>query len=327
MRTLLKSVYALAATLAVVATPCISSYAQEFPTKPIHLITNGGADTPNDLFLRVLGEEMRKSLGQPVLVENKVGGGGALAYEYVAKEAAADGYTYLLGNLPLMAIFPLATKDLRFDPVKDFTPVTGIGELNLAWGSKPDSPWKNFPEMIAYIKARPNQLFYGDTSVFTRLWTEGLLGHYGISVTRVPYSNASDAFRDVLAGGLDVQYMPLGSLLSMSNGDKKPLIMAVTSRQRDPLAPDVPTMIELGAPQLAIGGNYTIVARAGTPNPIVEKVGGVIARAVDQADVQATLGKLGITRLARTPDEVKKDFAGLVDTFTGIAKRIDLKPE
>jgi tripartite-type tricarboxylate transporter receptor subunit TctC len=327
MRTLLKRSWLLLATAGALASFPLAAGAQEYPTKQVRFITNAGPGTPADLILRVVGEEVRKTLGQPVIVESKVGGGGVIAYNFVAKEAPADGYTFLLGNLPLMALFPLTVKNLQFNPTADLTPVTGVAELPLAWASQPDSPWKNFDEMVAYIKARPDQMFYADTSVFTRVWTEGFLGRFGLKVTRVPYSNQADSYRDLTVGTINVQFAPLGTLQGLERGDKRPLIMAITGQQRDPALPDIPTVGELGAPELAVGGNFTLVARTGTPQVAIDKMRTAVVQALNQADVQAALKRAGVPVLVRTPEQLQTVLAQLVETFTGIAKRINLQPE
>ena len=162
-----------------------SAAAQDYPSRPIRFITNAGPGTPADILLRVVGAEASKTLGQPVIVEAKLGGGGVIAYQYVAKEAPADGYTFLLGNLSLSALFPLTVKNLSFDAIKDFEPVVGLAELRLAFATQPAAPWQDFNSMVTHIKANPNKYFYGNTSAFTGVWTEGLLGHYGMKVTEV----------------------------------------------------------------------------------------------------------------------------------------------
>src|ERR1700676_3230997 len=103
------------------------AFAQDFPSKAVRLISSSGPGTPNDIVLRALANQLSKKLGQPVVVENKLGAGGLIAYEYVAHQAPADGYTYLLGNVLFMSLFPLTVKNLSFDPVKDFTPIIGMG--------------------------------------------------------------------------------------------------------------------------------------------------------------------------------------------------------
>src|SRR5262249_41042185 len=143
-----------------------------------------------------------------VLVENRTGAGDAIAYDYVARQAPADGYTILVGNLPNVAVTAVTSKELQFDPAKSLPPIAGLADGVLVLASPATAPWKTFAEFVSVVKSSPGKFFYGESSSFSRLLMEGLLADLGLDITRVSYSATADNFRDLVAGTTQVGWMP-----------------------------------------------------------------------------------------------------------------------
>ena len=291
------------ALCAVLAAAAASAPAQTYPSKPIRFITATAAGTTVDIRARQVGERVAKSIGQPVIVENRPGAGGTLAATYVAR-AAPDGYTVLVGTVAEQAIAPAIYPRLDYDPRKDFAPITQYAETATLLVANPGLGVNSVQEVIALAKAKPGQLSLGSwgNGTLTHLLTVQFAQVAGIDIKHVPYKNQAQALSDVVGGQIDLFWdYPVTSLSFIKAGRLRGL-MVVGNRRVQPL-PDVPSAAEAGLPairHLAWGGFF---APAGTPRPVVDRLNAEIVKALRSAEMERILAEQGSRVVTNTPDE------------------------
>ncbi|HEX6635317.1 MAG TPA: tripartite tricarboxylate transporter substrate binding protein [Usitatibacter sp.] len=290
----------LAVLLAAFAT---AAYAQPYPSKPIHFVVPYPAGGPLDTVARLLGQKVSESVHQPVVVENKPGAGGNIGADYVAK-AAPDGYTILMGAVATHAINPTLYRNIPYDPVKDFAPVTEVAWTPNVLVVNPSLPVSNVKEFIAYAKAHPGELNFGSGST-------GSAGHLagelfktmaGVQMVHVPYKGAGPAMQDLIGGQIQLMFDNLASSLGQVRAGKV-RALAVTTAKRSTLAPDLPTIAESGLPGFDISTWFGIFAPGGTPQPVVQRLHDAFVAALHAPDVQATMKKMGAEPVGNTPEE------------------------
>lgn len=288
--------------------------AQSWPGKPLALIApyppGGGVDT----VARLVGERLAARLGQPVNVDNKPGAGATLGATALAR-SPADGYTLMLGSIVDYAIAPHVHKNLPFDQQRDFIPVLELGFGTVALIVNADLPARNVAELIALAKAKPGELSYASTGVggLQHLNAEMFKQMAGIDLVHVPYKGSSQLMPDLLAGRIPLSIDSLPAHLPhLKTGKTRAL--AVASRNRSPLLPDVPTMAEAGLTGYETATNYTLFAPAKTPADIVAQLNRETNAVLTMPEVAEKLASLGIvitggsteTAVARTAAEVAK---------------------
>lgn len=314
---------ALAAFAAAAALAAGATAAQDFPVKPVRIIVNNNPGVTPDIVARVLAPELSRQLGQSVIVENRSGADGRIGYEYVAKQAAPDGYTLALASASQLAILPWITKDLRFEPMKDLPPVVGLVKSRYVFAASARQPWKSFNEMVAFAKANPGKLNYGSSGVTTRFATEAVIRSLGLKIALIPY-RAGSAYQQALVAN-EVQVGMLTESSALAQGDKvRPL--AVTGEPRAAAFPNVPTFAELGHPRVP-GTTYELNVPLGTPKSAVDKLYAAAAQALRQPEVKAHLTKIGMEVLGETPEAAGKRYAEEARLFAEIARDIGVKPE
>ena len=292
-----------AALCAVLAALAAMALAQTYPSKPIRFVTAMAAGTTVDIRARQVGERVAKSIGQPVIVENRPGAGGTLAATHVAR-AAADGYTVLVGTVAEQAIAPAIYPRLDYDPRKDFAPITQYAETATLLVANPGLGVSSVQELIALAKAKPGQLSLGSwgNGTLTHLLTVQFAQVAGIDIKHVPYKNQAQALSDVVGGQIDLFWdYPVTSLSFIKAGRLRGL-MVVGSRRVQPL-PEVPSAAEAGLPamrHLAWGGFF---APAGTPRPVVDRLNAEIVKALRSAEMERILAEQGSRVVTNTPDE------------------------
>ena len=322
-RTLLAgaSVAALAASLAAPLA------AQTYPSRPIRYVVPFAAGAGVlDIMARIVSQHLGISLGQQVVVDNRPGAGGNVGAEIAAK-AAPDGYTMLMGNTALV-VSPYLFAKLPFDPLTDFVPVTQVNSAPLLLVVHPSLPVTSVAELIAYAKARPGQLNYGSGGIGTTpfLATELLKSLAGIDVVHVPYKGGAPALADLVAGQLSfmIENVP-GTLPFVKDGKLRAL--AITSRQRLPLVPEVPTMIEAGVADYEMIGWNGIFLPKGTPAEITTRLNADLVKVLGTGEMKEQLGKLGAEPVGSTPAA----FAAFVQAesrrWGKIIKDLGIKPE
>lgn len=300
-RTLLKT--ALAAIAASAAPWPALAQASNYPNRPIRFIVPFAPGGVTDFMTRLMSKEFGDALGQPVVVENRGGSGGMIGSDLVAK-AQPDGYTILLGTSATHAMNPHVS-DVNFDPIKDFAPVGLYGSNSAVLVVNPSLPVNTFQELIAYVKANPGKLSYASQGVGTsgHLAGELLKQQAGLDLVHVPYKGSGPALADVLGGQVPMMFDNITpSLPHIRAGKLRPL--AVTSRDRSPLLPDVPTLAESGLPDFEVVGWIAIFAPAGTPEPIIRTLNKAMHTAIDRPEILQKLHDAGIKPALSTPEQL-----------------------
>jgi tripartite-type tricarboxylate transporter receptor subunit TctC len=282
-----------------VATPAV---AQPYPAKPITIVHGFGAGGGADILLRTVTPTIAERLGQPVVIDYKVGAGGNIAFTHVAR-AAPDGYTLLMAT-PGLITNPFVYADAKYDPLRDFTPVGPIGSVPQVLVVNPAMTVRSVADLIALAKAKPGTLNYSSSGVGTSLHLTGELFRFAaaIDIVHVPYKGAMQAEADIVSGQVQMMFNVLPSALPLiKSGQLRPL--AVTSATRAATLPDTPTMIEAGLPGFTALTWNGIVAPAGTPAPIVARLNAAITAALDTPDVRERLAGMGQDAWSSTPEQ------------------------
>jgi tripartite-type tricarboxylate transporter receptor subunit TctC len=285
------------------ALAAFAAAAQDFPNKPIKMIVPYAAGGLPDTMTRIIGIRASETLGQQIVVENRGGAGGITGSEAVAK-SAPDGYTLLVADVGQVAINPHIFSKLPYDPQKDLTPVSLIGISALFLALHPSVPANDFRELIAYIKANPGKVNYGSSGQGSihHLATEALKAALGLDIVHVPYKGTGQAVPALLGGQVAMLYSALPSIESHLKAGKLKVV-AVSTLKRSSEAPDVPTVSELGVPGYDFAPQIGVLAPAGTPAPIVQKLSAEIARASKHPDTVKRFTQLGIDAVGSTPQE------------------------
>ncbi len=317
---MLKRVLALAAA----ALFAVHAHAQSYPAKPIRFILPFPTGSATDQIARIVGKDMADTLGQPVVVENKPGAGGAIAAEYVAK-SPPDGYTLFIGSNTQLAANPSLFKALSYDPVKDFTPVVRMTTQPSAFLVRLDFPAKNIAEFVAYAKASPKKLSagYGASSAQVAIAQLERLG--GFEALEVPYKGMPLAVVDTIGGTVDFTVGDMGSAIAQVKGGKLKSL-GVTSEKRNPLVPDWPTVSET-YPGFDVIGWHAIVAPLNTPRDIRNKLYDAAAKALAKKEVIDALAGLGVTPGLMNPDELGAYIPSEVKRWSEMIKQAGIQPE
>jgi len=315
-----KSLLALAAA----ALFALHAQAQPYPSKPIRFILPFPTGSATDQISRIVGKEMSETLGQPIVVENKPGAGGAIAAEFVAK-SPPDGYILFVGSNTQLAANPGLFKTLSYDPVKDFAPVVRMTTQPSAFLVRPDFPAKNIAEFVAYAKANPKKLSGGYGASSAQVAIAQLESRGGFEVLGVPYKGIPLAVVDTIGGTVDFTVGDMGAALAQVKGGKLKSL-GVTSEKRNPLAPDWPTVSET-YPGFDVIGWHTIVAPANTPRDIRNKLYDAAAKALAKKEVIDALATMGVTPGVMNPDELGTFIPAEVKRWGEMIKQAGIKPE
>ncbi len=315
---------AAAAALALVAAPAA---AQDYPSRPIALIVPYAAGGGNDVMARIVADKMGAALGQPIVVENRGGAGGSIATRQVA-HAAPDGYTLGLGGTGTLAIDPTLYPNVGYDPRKDFAPVGLIATSALVVVVHPSVPARTIPELIALAKAEPGGLAYASAGVGSgiHLGAELFASMAGIKLTHVPYKGSAPALTDLLGGPVQIYFSSLPPAIGLVQ-DGKVRALAVTGPERSKIFPDLPTVAESGLPGYAAVLHYGIVAPAGTPRPVIDKLAGALRTAIASPDVQRRIAADGAEVMGMTPDQYAADIDREEAKWSDVVRRSGAKAE
>lgn len=273
-------------TLLIATCSTWASAQSSFPSKPIRVVIGFPAGGPLDQHARLLSERLQQVLGQPVIIDYKSGAGGTVGAQDVMK-AAPDGYTLMLANTGVMVINPALYSKLPYGTLKDFIPVARTAMQPLALLVNPNVPVNNLKEFISYTRARPGQINYGSAGNggISHLVPEMFKTATGLFMVHIPYRGSAPAFTDLMAG--QVQFMA-ESIPQAANYHKQGKVkaLAVTSKERNPALPDVPTVIESGVPNFEVVGFYGFLAPAGTPPDVVAKLSDAFRQVLNMPDVR-----------------------------------------
>jgi tripartite-type tricarboxylate transporter receptor subunit TctC len=276
--------------------------AQGFPARPITVVVPFPPGSSSDLIPRALAPLVSQSLGVAVVIENRPGAAGSIGAAQVAK-AAADGHTLLLTPTGVLAINQWLYKALPYKPEKDFAPIVNAGSTPNLLVVHPSVPAANLKELIALAKAQPNSLSYasGGNGTTSHLCGEVLKFTAGIDIVHVPYKGPAPAHQDLLAGRVPMMCDNLSNVLPHVRAGRLRAI-ALTAPKRHPQAAEVPTAEEAGLPGVDVGVWYGIVAPAGTPAPVVEKLNAEFVKALRAAPVTERMEALGLSVVADSPE-------------------------
>jgi tripartite-type tricarboxylate transporter receptor subunit TctC len=297
------------ALLSLVFISC-STLAQQYPTRPIHILIPFTPGSAADIIARAMEPTLREKLGQSLVIDNRGGAGGNIAAELTAK-SAPDGYTIMMGTIGTHAINYSLYSKLPFHPIRDFTPIALVGESPNVLVLNPHVPANSIKELIALAKARPGQLNYGSSGAGTsvHLSAELFSSMAGIKMVHVPFKGATEALTALLGGQLDLMFASLSSSIPLIKSGRLKAF-AVTGSQRSPTIPELPTMAEAALPGYAAAAWYGIVGPAGIPQPIVAVLNNTALAALNTQEVKNRLFASGVEVRTSTPEQ----FARLIES-------------
>jgi tripartite-type tricarboxylate transporter receptor subunit TctC len=304
---------------------CAGAQAQNYPTKPIRMIVTAAAGGITDIMTRIMSEQIVKTLGQPMIVENRPGAGGAIAVEYVAK-SPADGYTLVIVNVGNAAIAPWVTKQLTYDPLKDLTGVAPVAEVPTIVAIYSKLPVNTLKEFMEYGKK--NDLFYGSAGNATmpHLAAEVLSHLGGFKMTHVAYKGAAPAGVDLAAGRVHLSMLGVGSVRAqLAAGTVR--VLAVAAPQRIAALPDVPTFVEAGVKGYDITNWFGVLAPAATPRDVVQTLNNHIGQAFTLQSTVQRLSDAGILPMKESVEQFQKRIVTDHNKWRDIVQRAGIKPE
>jgi tripartite-type tricarboxylate transporter receptor subunit TctC len=301
--------------------------AQPWPAKPVKLIVGFPAGGGTDITARLLAQKLTDLNGQQFVVENRAGATGMIGAK-AAATAPPDGYTLLMGHVNSQAIAPSLMDKPPYDTLKDFIPVMYVGFAPNVLTINANTPAKSVQELIAYARTKPGGLSFASPGVGStnQLAGELLRVETGAPLVHVPYKGSAPAIVDLLGGQVDMNFDTLSSVSQHLKAGKM-RALAVTTPQRDPDLPDVPTMQELGFKSLEMTNWYGIMAPAGTPQPVVTKLYEQLRGIMDQPDVKAKLVELGVRHQRMTPEQFGQFVRSENVKYKEIGRRTGVKME
>jgi tripartite-type tricarboxylate transporter receptor subunit TctC len=324
IRTLL-SFTALAFAVGTTAHAQAPAPAAAYPTKPIRLIVpfppGGGTDSVS----RLVAQELQKSTGWTVVVENKAGAGGMIGLQEAAR-ARNDGYDIVMGQVDNMVIAPAVQRTGQLDPIKELTPVIQVATSPFLFMAATDSKYKTLNDWVSEAKANPGKLSYGTAGygTFTHLAVELLQKAGNFKATQIPYKGAAPAITDVLGGQIPMAALSIASGMPHIQGGKV-RGLAVTSAQRSPALPDVPTVAESGLPGFEAMLHFGLLAPAATPRSVIDGLNGELKTLLVSEEVKKRIAADGGDPFASTPAEYEAYIARETAKWSALIRRLDLK--
>ena len=296
-----KFVYAFTAMLCLLSCHSVFAQSNNYPNRQIKIISPFATGGIADGFSRIIAQGLSESLGQPVIVENKTGGGGNIGADFVAK-SPADGYTLIMGSIGTHAVNPYLVKNMPYDPLKDFVPVVFVLDAEGLLAVNPNLPVKNVAELIAYLKANPGKVSYGSGGIGTasHLAGELFVMTAKVDMTHIPYKGNALAITDLIGGQTQVMFATMPTILPYIKSDKL-RGLAVTGASRDPSMPDLPSISET-LPGFDVKNWIGLFAPVGTPPAIVKKLHDEVAKIMQQPAVQKKLEAEGAKYYPMTPE-------------------------
>jgi tripartite-type tricarboxylate transporter receptor subunit TctC len=298
--------------------------ADDYPSRPITIVAVFGPGSASDTICRIIADKLSPALGQPVIVEDRPGADGALAALYVHHQPA-DGYTLLMGTNSPLSADPFIHRGLGYDPIKDFVPITRVGSFTLMLVVDPKLPIHSIQELVDYAKANPGKLSFASGN------TAGIVGGYTvakwaeISMLHVPYKTTGPALMDIIAGRVSMMFADFTAAQPhVKAGTVRPL--AISRIQRSSLYPDLPTMDEAGVKGFNLDAWAGLVAPAGTPAAVVQKLNTALREIIDSPDVQTRFKNVGFEGFSSTPEELAAFIKVQLGVWEKMVKDADIKP-
>jgi len=323
---LLRAVFAAALALAAGASAARAE--DTFPNRPIRMLVGFGAGGSTDVAARIVAQKMAEVLRQTVVVENKTGASGLIAAEDVAK-SPPDGYTLMLASQTVLAVAPRLYRKAAVDPIKDFAAVAYCGASPLVLVVNPSFPAHTTADVIAAAKANPGKIIFGTGGTGTTPHIASEMFQYaaGIRMTHVPYRGEAGAINDLVAGQIPAMFANLSAIMGQLEAGTLRAI-AVTSPQRSPLAPDVPTVAET-LPGFAAETWFGLVAPAGTPHDVIAKLNAAAVQALASDDAKKRYAELGMTNNGEggtTPEQLDTYIKSEIAKWAKVIKDADIQP-
>ena len=304
------------------------AFAQAYPDKAVRMIVpfppGGGAD----ILGRIVGQKLSEQLGQPVVVDNRAGASGNIGAELVAK-APSDGYTILMGALTSHSInYTLERKILRYDLKADLTPITIVASVPPVLVINPSVPARSLMELIAYAKAKPGNLSYGSSGPGSpqRLVAEMFKLRTGVDMLHVPYQGTGPVIIAVIGGQVQAVFEAVIATLPHIKAGKL-RALAVTTAQRVPMLPDVPTATEAGLPNFDVSSTFGILAPAGTPKPIINRLNNELIKIVQLPDVKEKFLQQGAVSTFTTPEQAAQHIHSEIAMWAKVIKEAHILPD
>jgi len=311
--------------MALVAAPLLA-WGADYPAKPLHLIVPFAPGGGNDVLARLISTHLAAGLGQQVVVDNRPGASGITATDIVAK-SAADGYTVLLGFIGPLALSPALTK-VPYDPLADFVPLDFLAESYHILVVNPAVPARSVKDLVALARSQPGKLNYASSGQGANLHliTEIFKNATGIEMVHVPYKGAGPATTAVIAGEAQVVFGSISSSLSYVRANRL-VALAVTSPQRSPLAPDVPTLIESGVGDVDVPSWYTLLLPARTPVDAAERLRGDLKRVAADREFREQLARQAFEVQILPPGQYARFLKGEMEKWATVVRRNGIRAE
>jgi len=309
----------------LVGLPLQAQAQSDYPNRPIRLIIGFPAGGSTDIVGRVVAQKLSERLGQAVVVENKGGAGGTIGTDAAAK-AAPDGYTLTLGTTSTMAVAPGAYSKLGYDPIKNFAPISLVAVTPYLLVVNPQVPANTLAELVTLAKSQPDKLNFasaGNGST-TQLAMEMLNDVAGMKMTHIPYKGNADADLAILSNQAQVLFGSMPALLQHAKTNKL-RALAVGTPKRSPALPDVPTVAEQGYPGFEAALWLGVLAPAGTPKPIIDKLNKELVAIAATPDFKAAMDKNGADATSNTPEQFANLIKNEVSKYGSIVKKLGIK--
>ena len=324
---MMRRFFAATAVFFAAAVSVGSAVAAEYPTRTIRLICPYAAGGLTDILARMLAKRLSERLGQPVVVENRTGAGGILGVEAAAK-AAPDGYTIALFSQGLASVNASLYKDLSYDTLKDFVPLSLVTTFSMVLVGNPDSRPATMADFVTMARANPGKLNYGSAgnASTSHLAMELLKDQLGIDVMHVPYKGESAAFSEVMGGRLSVMFTTLGGGKQLiESGKLRPL--AIASSKRSPLIPEVPTIAETASPGFEVLGWYAILAPTGVPTPIADLLSKELMAIAKEPETIAWMTSRGMDAVGSSQADLASVIKSETERWGAVVKKTGIKPD
>lgn len=324
-RTYCSGLAGLAAAVVACTAPS-TALAQSFPSRPVKLVVPYSPGGLPDTVARALSPHLSQALGQTVYVENKTGAGGSVAAAAVT-QSPADGHTLLVTDGPLLTVSPLVNKNVAFKVDRDFAPVSLVGKAPLFLAVNASVPANTLDEFVALAKSKPGKLNYGSSGIASihHLTAEAMKDALGLEIAHIPFKGSANSVPAMIGGDVDMVFASPPSLTGFVKSGRAKLI-AINSLKRSPLAPDVPALAEK-ARGFDFAFNVAVLARAGTPKEITERIAAEIAKIVKRPDVVEQLQAAGVDPVGGSPEQLASALKSEGERLAAAAKRANLKPE
>jgi tripartite-type tricarboxylate transporter receptor subunit TctC len=303
-----------------------AALAQTYPSKPVRLIVTYPPAGSSDLMARILGQKLSELWGQPVIVENKAGAAGSIGMDYAAHQAP-DGYSFLIGNLGPTVVNPILSK-VPFDVERDFIPVSLIATGPNILVVNPNTPVSTLGELIAYARANPGKLNFGSggSGSVAHLSGEMFKSQAHVDIVHVPYKGGILSVNDLLAGNVQLVFSDALPVMQHIRAGKL-RALAVTSPERSPLAPEIPTCVESGLPGLVAVNWWGVLLPAGTPKAIADKFHADLVKVMQDPEVKAKFSSLGVDAVSGTPEQFGTYMKSETAKYAKLVKEAGIRAE